>query len=212
MIYNIITLLLLALVFPDINSFILTDLYDNRTSWEEYDVYDNNTVVYTGYGHNEKMMFIKIEREIDVNKEDLFKQIKDIESYNVVVTDSNIFSDLIKSDNGFIYGHQLITNVIPLVRNRQYVFKMYDYNKDRIDWVLLDSENEIMEGYLGKNVHNLYYGAGSWRLNSDNILSYRMYLDDEIRLPNSFVKKVRIESALDIFNDVLNYLNKKKED
>lgn len=211
MIYNIITLLLLALVFPDINSFILTDLYDNRTSWEEYHVYDNNTVVYTGYGHNEKMMFIKIEREIDVNKEDLFKQIKDIESYNVVVTNSNIFSDLIKSDDGFIYGHQLITNVIPLVRNRQYVFKMYDYNKDRIDWVLLDSENEIMEGYLGKNVHNLYYGAGSWRLNSDNILSYRMYLDDEIRLPNSFVKKVRIESALDIFNDVLNYLNRKKE-
>ena len=38
MIYNIITLLLLALVFPDINSFILTDLYDNRTSWEEYHV------------------------------------------------------------------------------------------------------------------------------------------------------------------------------
>ena len=211
MIYYIITLLLLALVFPDINSFILTDLYDNRTSWEEYDVYDNNTVVYTGYGYNEKMMFIKIEREIDVNKEDLFKQIKDIESYNVVVTNSNIFSDLIKSDDSFIYGHQLITNVIPFVRNRQYVFKMYDYNKDRIDWVLLDSENEIMKGYLGKNTHNLYYGAGSWRLNSDNILSYRMYLDDEIRLPNSFVKKVRIESALDIFNDVLNYLNRKKE-
>ena len=156
-------------------------------------------------------MFIKIERKINLNKEDLFKVIKDIESYNLVVTNHNIFSDLVKAEEGIVYGHQLITNVIPFIRNRQYIFKMYDYNDERIDWTLLDSENQIMRGYLGKNVHNLYYGAGSWFLNSDSVLSYRMYLDDEIKLPNKFIKKIRIESALDIYNDVLNYLNNKKE-
>ena len=82
--------------------------------------------------------------------------------------------------------------------------------ENRIDWTLVDSENKIMEGYLGKNVHNLYYGAGSWYLNSDNILSYRMYIDDEAKLPNTFIKKIRINSALDVFNDVLNYIDKKE--
>ena len=209
--YKILIFILCSFTFSDINSFILTDLYDSRTSWEEYDVYDSNTVVYTGYGYNKNMMFIKIERKINLNKEDLFNLIKDIESYNLIVTNHNIFSDLVEVGDGSIYGHQLITNVIPFIRNRQYIFKMYNYDEDRIDWKLLDSKSEIMQGYLGKNVHNLYYGAGSWFLNSDNILSYRMYLDDEIRLPDKFIKKIRIESALDIFNDVLNYLNNKKE-
>ena len=210
MIYRILILVLISFSFSDVNDFILTELYDQRTSWEKYDDYNDNTVVYTGYGYNDNMMFIKIEREIEFKKEDLFKVIKDIESYNLVLTNKNIFSDLVKIDEDVIYAHQLITNVIPLVRNRQYVFKMYSYNESRIDWTLVDSENKIMEGYLGKNVHNLYYGAGSWHLNSDNILSYRMYIDDEAKLPNTFIKKIRINSALDVFNDVLNYIDKKE--
>ena len=76
--YRILLIVLYSSIFSDINSFILTDLYDARTSWEEYDVYDDNTIVYTGYGHNENMMFIKIERKLNLNKEDLFKQIKDL--------------------------------------------------------------------------------------------------------------------------------------
>jgi hypothetical protein len=201
---------LISFSFSDVNDFILTELYDQRTSWEKYDDYNDNTVVYTGYGYNDNMMFIKIEREIEFKKEDLFKVIKDIESYNLVLTNKNIFSDLVKIDEDVIYAHQLITNVIPLVRNRQYVFKMYSYNESRIDWTLVDSKNKIMEGYLGKNVHNLYYGAGSWHLSSDNILSYRMYIDDEAKLPNAFIKKIRINSTLDVFNDVLNYIDKKE--
>ncbi len=210
MIYRILILVLISFSFSDVNDFILTELYDQRTSWEKYDDYNDNTVVYTGYGYNDNMMFIKIEREIEFKKEDLFKVIKDIESYNLVLTNKNIFSDLVTIDEDVIYAHQLITNVIPLVRNRQYIFKMYSYNENRIDWTLVDSENKIMEGYLGKNVHNLYYGAGSWHLNSDNILSYRMYIDDEAKLPNTFIKKIRINSALDVFNDVLNYIDKKE--
>ncbi len=210
MIYRILILVLISFSFSDVNDLILTELYDQRTSWEKYDDYNDNTVVYTGYGYNDNMMFIKIEREIEFKKEDLFKVIKDIESYNLVLTNKNIFSDLVTIDEDVIYAHQLITNVIPLVRNRQYIFKMYSYNENRIDWTLVDSENKIMEGYLGKNVHNLYYGAGSWHLNSDNVLSYRMYIDDEARLPNTFIKKIRINSALDVFNDVLNYIDKKE--
>ena len=210
MIYRILILVLISFSFSDVNDLILTELYDQRTSWEKYDDYNDNTVVYTGYGYNDNMMFIKIEREIEFKKEDLFKVIKDIESYNLVLTNKNIFSDLVTIDEDVIYAHQLITNVIPLVRNRQYIFKMYSYNENRIDWTLVDSENKIMEGYLGKNVHNLYYGAGSWHLNSDNVLSYRMYIDDEAKLPNAFIKKIRINSALDVFNDVLNYIDKKE--
>ena len=47
-------------------------------------------------------------------------------------------------------------------------------------------------------------------MSDNNILSYRMYVDDEVNLPGSFIKKAKINSTVNIFNDVLNHVEKNK--
>ena len=205
---NTFFILFLTFVYCDLNAFLLKDLYDNRTTWKKYDVM-NNKNIYTGQGINDDIVFIKIEQQVDVDREELFEVLKDIELYNQVVSNKNLFSDIVKVENDTIYGHQLITNAIPLVRNRQYVFKMYNYDDSRLDWTLLDSKNILMQNFLNKNAHNLYYGAGSWFLSEDDLLSYRMFIDDEVNLPNRFVQKIRVTSAVNIFDDILHFLNSK---
>ena len=203
-------LFFLCFIYADINSFLLKDLYDTRTNWELYSLEEDGASIFEGRGLNDDLLFIKIEKQIDYDKERIFEVLKDIENYNKIISNHNIFSDLVQTKSDTILGHQLITNVVPFIRNRQYVFKMYMFNDSRLDWILIDSENPVMEYYRGKNVHNLYYGAGSWALSSDNILSYRMYIDEEVNLPSSFIKRIKINSTLNIFNDVLNCVKKNK--
>ena len=207
MIRKIFILLLVSFISANINSFLLKELYDNRTSWEHYDQINQVKNIFIGTGINDGIVFIKIEQKVDLDNAELFSTLKDIESYNDIVSNENIFTNLIKVDSDTIYAHQLITNVIPLVRNRQYVFKMYSYNELRLDWILLDSSNPLMQSYIGKNTHDLIYGAGSWHLSDKNILSYRMYIDDDVNIfPERFIRKIRINSAIDIFDDVLGSL------
>ena len=54
----------------------------------------------------------------------------------------------------------------------------------------------------------LSFGAGSWEIKQkgdQKVLIYRMYLDDEVSLPLIFIQKLRINHAVDIFNDVLTF-------
>ena len=41
--------------------------------------------------------------------------------------------------------------------------------------------------------------------NDEKILIYRMYMDEEVNLPLSFIQKLRVNYALNIFNDVINW-------
>ena len=207
---TIFILSLLCFIYGDINSFLLNDLYDTRTNWELYSLEEDGASIFEGRGLNDDLLFIKIEKQIDYDKEKIFEALKDIENYNKIISNRNIFSDLVHTKSDTILGHQLITNVVPFIRNRQYVFKMYMFNDSRLDWILIDSENPVMEYYRDKNVHNLYYGAGSWALSDDKMLSYRMYIDEEVNLPGSFIKRAKINSTLSIFNDVLNCVKKNK--
>ena len=207
MIRKIFILLLVSFISANINSFLLKELYDNRTSWEYYDQINQVKNIFIGTGINDDIVFIKIEQKVDLDNAELFSTLKDIKGYNDIVSNENIFTNLIKVESDTIYAHQLITNVIPLVRNRQYIFKMYSYNESRLDWILLDSSNPLMQGYIGKNTHDLLYGAGSWHLSDENVLSYRMYIDDDVNIfPDRFIRKIRINSAIDIFDDVLDNL------
>ena len=201
---------ILSFIYSDINSILLEELYDPRTSWKLYSREVDEKNIYLGEGINDDILFIKIEQKVKYNKESIFTVLKDIGNYNKIVSNKNLFSYLIETESDTIFAHQLVTNVVPFIRNRQYVFKMYMVNEKRLDWILLDAENPIMKSYVGKNVHNLYYGAGSWYINDNNILSYQMYIDDETRIPDSFIKKIKINSAKNIFNDMLNHLGKNK--
>ena len=130
---------------------MLKELYDSRTNWELYSLEENGTTIFEGKGLNDDLLFIKVEKKIDYDKEKIFETLKDIENYNKIISNHNVFSDLVETKSDTIFGHQLITNVVPFIRNRQYIFKMYMFNDSRLDWVLIDSNNPLMDYYKGKN-------------------------------------------------------------
>ena len=62
-----------------------------------------------------------------------------------------------------------------------------------------------------ENINRLTYGAGTWEYKENNLLVNSIYVDDEVNMPSRIVKKFRVNSVVDIFNDIINHLNKQKE-
>ena len=110
------------------------------------------------------------------------------------------------SNGDTLFCYQRISNSIPFIRDRQYIFKMYRVDNSRIDWYLVNENHVALQPYLKDDVRTLTYGAGSWKfLDDEKILIYRMYMDEEVNLPLSFIQKLRVNYALNIFNDVINW-------
>ena len=84
-------------------------------------------------------------------------------------------------------------------------------NENRLDWILLKMDNILLSEYLDKKSNTLTYGAGSWEMKNDNLLTFRIYVDDEVKLPNSIIKRIRINSVVNSFNDFIQNLKKEKE-
>ena len=84
-------------------------------------------------------------------------------------------------------GLRLISNMIPFIRNREYVFKMYMIDENRLDWVLLNEGNVLLQDYVNRKNNILTYGAGSWEIKGDSLLTFRIFVDDEVNLTNSLI-------------------------
>ena len=108
-----------------------------------------------------------------------------------------------------MYVFQKINNSIPFVRDRQYIFKMYQVDNSRIDWYIINRNDPLLKEYLNDSIHTLTYGAGSWKLNENNLIN-RIYVDDEVNLPTIFLQKMRIRHVTAIFNDMLKSINKRR--
>jgi len=138
---------------------------------------------------------------------DVFKTIFDINQYNNIIKNKNISSYLVSSIDDTIYVYQKVTNMIPFVRDRQYVFKMYKTGKNKINWYILKKTHPLVKNYLDDDVNTLVYGAGSWEMLDGNILVNKIYVDDEVNMPLRLVERIRIKSVVNIFDDILNYLD-----
>ena len=207
---HLINFLFLSILFCNNNLSLINNLYYN-TVWDKYEVNENNQEIFVGSSHKKNIEYIKIQQLVEFDKEKVFSIIKNLNSYNQIFSNKKISTKLIFSDNDTLYGHQLITNMIPFIRNREYVFKMYVVNENRLDWVLLKKDNMLLSEYSDKVNNILTYGAGSWEMQNDNLLSFRIYVDDEVNLPNSFIKKIRINSVVNSFNDIIR-VSKKESD
>ena len=199
--------LFLTNLFSYDNLSLINDLYYN-TMWEKYDINKQKQEIFISNNAEKNIEYIKIEQIVDFDKNELFAIIKNLNSYNQIVSNKKISTDLIFSKNDTLYGHQLITNMIPFIRNREYVFKMYMIDENRLDWVLLNEGNVLLQDYVNRKNNILTYGAGSWEIKNDSLLTFRIFVDDEVNLPNSLIKKIRINSVVKTFNDVLKNLNR----
>ena len=187
---------------------LINDLY-NKTIWDSYDLNEKKQEIFTAVNHKENIEYIKIQQLLEFDKQKVFSIIKNLNLYSQIISNKKISTKLIYSEKDTLYGYQLIANMIPFVRNREYIFKMYMVNENRLDWVLLKNDNMLFSEYVDKKNNILTYGAGSWEIQNDSLLTFRIYVDDEVSLPNRIIRKIRINSIVSTFNDFIQ--NFKKE-
>ena len=91
---------------------------------------------------------------------------------------------------------------------------MFQVSDDRIDWHMIDNYN-FSNNFLNPDAKILTLGAGSWEVeyvNDKVILVNKIYVDDEVNMPNMLIQRFRIGHVIDVFNDVLNNVNEKEGD
>ena len=174
--------------------------------WNLYEEYENKKFVYQSNEILDGVIVTKIEQKVNYKAKDIIDIILNINQYNTIISNKNIASSLDSSINDTIYAYQKITNMIPFVRDRQYVFKMYKVNENKINWYILDEKNSIVEKYVDESINTLIYGAGSWEVLDENILVNKIYVNDEVNMPYKFINRIRIKSVVNIFDDILKIL------
>ena len=188
---------------------LLYDLNDNKTWNFISEKKQKNIYEYTNKEFGYK--YLKIEEEIDFESDYIFETIKNIKKYNDIISNKNLHSDLVDTKNDTLYGYQLIKNSMPFTRDRQYVFKMYQVSNDRIDWYILGKDHNYYNDLFNSNAKTLNLGAGSWivvRADNKIILTYKIFVEDEVNMPDLLIQRFRINHVVDIFNDVLNVVKK----
>ena len=201
-----ILILLLTLLFPSNSNELLFDMYaiDNWDFIEE----NSNKKIYKANCTINNDQYIMIEQKLLKEQDNVLDVIESVSNYNNVLSNKNIKTKLLLSKGDTSIVLQTITNAIPFTRDRKYIFKMYRYNENRIDWFLLNDLNVLLYDFKDDDSHKLSFGAGSWEIkikDDKKILIYRMYLDDEVNLPLMFIQKIRINQTVDIFNDILTF-------
>ena len=155
---------------------------------------------------SESISIIKLTKKIE-SADNIFKTILDIDNYNQVISNKKIFTESIPAlaNSDTLYGYQKVSNIIPFVKNRHIIFKMFKVNDNRLDWKLLNPDNILFKNYVDDNSKILSYGAGSWQIDN-NVLIHYYYINPELQLPNFLINKASERSVIDIFKDVLYFV------
>ena len=199
-------IIFVTFLFSSNSTDLLFDMY-SVNNWKLLEITDNKNIYQADCLMNNDQ-YIKIEQQIFKKEDDILNVIESVSNYDSILSNKNIKTELLLSSSDTSIVLQTITNAIPFTRDRKYIFKLYRFNKNRIDWFLINDSNPILVNYENEDSHILSFGAGSWEIKQEDdkkILIYRMYLDDEVNLPLMFIQKLRINQAVDIFNDVLNH-------
>ena len=195
-----------SLLFSSSNENLLLEMYA-ISDWEHLEISDKKNI-YEAESKINNHKYIKVEKEVSRTVGSILNNIQSIENWNQIISNKNIETKLLSTNNDTLVVMQTISNAIPFTKNRIYIFKLFKVNSNRIDWYLTSDYNNILDNYLGDDGYKLCLGAGSWEIknNSDEKkIIYRLYLDDEVNLSSMIIQKLRINYAVNIFNDMLTY-------
>ena len=186
-----------------IDSKVLLDNLYNQNNWKKHSTTkDSKNIFDCEYSG---LKYIKVVKRVDFSKKKIFDKIKSIDNYNAIISNENVTTKLVLQEKDTLYGYQKISNSIPFVRDRQYIFKMYEKDNYRLDWYIIDKNNDLLKSYISDDVHTISYGSGSWYFKDDS-LTNRIYVDDGVNLPMHFLHKIRINHVTEMCDDVLNSL------
>ena len=152
---------------------------------------------------HDSLSIIKLVKDVEISN-DILNVIAKISDYNNVISNKKIFTEEVILDipSDTIYGYQKVSNIIPFIKNRHIIFKMFRVEENRLDWQLLHHTDALFNNYNNSSDKILSYGAGSWQV-YDNKLIHYYYIDSEISLPEFLLKRATERSVINIFKDVL---------
>lgn len=160
---------------------------------------------------NKELPIVKIEKELNptITKNQIFETILNLENYNNILTDKNLYSEFITAISDTVFGYQKTKNYIPFIRNRHLIFKLYQLSQNRLEWTILDQNNQLYDKFKHKRNKELQIGAGVWeflKLNDSSYLIHYLYIDPGMNIPNFILNKIRRNSAELVMQDVINYI------
>ena len=151
-----------SLLFSSSNENLLLEMYA-ISDWEHLEISDKKNI-YEAESKINNYKYIKIEKEVSRNVESILNNIQSIENWNQIISNKNIETKLLSTNNDTLVVMQTISNAIPFTKNRIYIFKLFKVNSNRIDWYLTTDYNNFLEGYMDNNNYLLSVGAGSWQI------------------------------------------------
>ena len=181
---------------------------EKNASWIFYEEHEGIKIyIY----ENEELPIIKIEKELDpsITKNQIFETILNLENYNNILTDKNLYSEFVTTISDTIFGYQKTKNYIPFIRNRHLIFKLYQLSKNRLEWTILDKNNQLYDKFKHRRNKELQMGAGAWeflKLSDTSYLIHYLYIVPDINIPNFILNKIRRNSAKSVMQDVINYI------
>ena len=207
-IYKFILVINLSLLFSN-NSHILTKMIDSMNWNFRYTTEDKIKVFRLD---NESFPVIKIYKDVDSSMKDkIFDTIRDIDNYHLIISNKKISTQNLttESTSDTLYVYQSITNMIPFVKNRHIIFKMYMSSKNRLNWELVNENSSKFDRFRTDSYKILDEGAGSWEIINEKLYHF-YYMNPKIRVPQFIINKIAENSVLDVFNDILYHAEKIK--
>lgn len=155
-------------------------------------------------------------QKTSIPKEIIQDIIMDVKNYSQYFRGTRPFTfKEIKREADWVEGYHLIPIEMPLIKDREYFFRVHSEGYDLQDknsivhWYLIeqDSSDKKMIENISKDAIYLNYGAGMWMaepVDSDAyILSYRLYLDPGGSIPDFAIEFLNKMNILNVFKDVV---------
>ena len=216
--YNIYILIL-------ISSHGIAEIKDNKTEKLLKTLYDNEGWVIDnskeGISLSRKaiedmgLMALMVRQTIMIPKEIIQSVIMDVNNYEKFLNNKGLISKVVNRRNNWVDGYQYIPIDIPLIGDREYLFRMHPSGFDKEDtisiihWYLMDKQQDILVAMNERPKDTVYldHGAGLWvaeEIGKDTIvLSYRIYMDPGGSLPDLLINMMNKISVVNIFKDAI---------
>ena len=158
---------------------------------------------------------LMVRQKIMIPKEIVQSVIMDVNNYEKFLNNKRLISKVLNRGFNWLDGYQYIPIDIPLIANREYLFRMYPdgFNKEDtisiIHWYLLDKKQDVLVELNERPKDTVYldYGAGLWvaeEIEKDTmILSYRIYMDPGGSLPDILIDMMNKFSVVNVFKDAI---------
>ena len=183
------------------SSIEILEVLKTEADWKLYRTLDEGETIYRKSLNDRSLQAFKISKTIDFSPKLIFNTVLDIDNYGTILKSSNLDSRVLLSTSDYIDGYNYIYVDNYFVSDREYVFRMYSYEKS-VEWHLIESSLEATDALY------INAGAGYWdyEIIGDRYkISYSLYMDVGGSIPKFLDNKLNYSGILNVFRDVLNH-------